>query len=155
MVEHDYVANWCILQLIKAKFFSSKVFPMNIPNPRPCLSLFVVLIVFKYGSPIFDNISWEYPSPSSSIVISENSWTTATFSPRKNKLRRLFLGTYYFDPSKVRSPLVLISIVATSIIIVPMIVNSYLITLKNISTLYSNNCNNEWSNLRNYHAIII
>ena len=32
------------LQLIEAKFFSSKVFPINIPNPNPAFSLF-----FEFG----------------------------------------------------------------------------------------------------------
>ena len=54
-----------------AKFFSSKVFPINIPKPKP--DFFSYLIQdFKYGSPIFDNISFGYPSPSSSIITSVN-----------------------------------------------------------------------------------
>jgi len=58
------------LQFTNAKFFSSKFFPINIPNPRPLLILVVVFMDLRYGSPIFESISLGYPAPSSSIIIS-------------------------------------------------------------------------------------
>ena len=56
-----------------AKFFSSKVFPINIPNPKPALLDNFLSKVFKYGSPILLSISLGNPNPSSSIIISEFS----------------------------------------------------------------------------------
>ena len=41
---------------------------MNSPRPNPFFSLSKGFVDLKYGSPIFDNISLGYPSPSSSIA---------------------------------------------------------------------------------------
>ena len=58
------------LQLIDAKFFSKRVFPINKPRPKPTFDFSIGLLDFKYGSPIFDRISLGKPLPSSSIMIS-------------------------------------------------------------------------------------
>ena len=55
-------------QLTEAKFFSNKVLPMNSPRPNPFFSLSKTLVDLKYGSPIFDNMSLGYPSPSVSYT---------------------------------------------------------------------------------------
>ena len=44
-------------QFTDAKFFSNNVLPIKSPKPNPIFSLLVVLIDFRYGSPIFDKIS--------------------------------------------------------------------------------------------------
>ena len=58
------------LHFTKAKFFSNKVLPINIPRPRPTFDFSMVSFDLKYGSPIFDKMSLGYPFPSSSIIIS-------------------------------------------------------------------------------------
>ena len=62
-----------VLELLKsifAKFFSNKVFPINIPSPKPVADFLSISFDLRYGSPIFDITFLEYPEPSSSINIS-------------------------------------------------------------------------------------
>ena len=54
-----------------AKFFSSKVFPIKVPKPNPCLEELILFKVLIYGSPSLSLSikSFGKPSPSSSIII--------------------------------------------------------------------------------------
>ena len=67
------------LQIIDAKFFSNSVLPIKTPSPKPAFDLSIGLFDLRYGSPIFERTSLEYPLPSSSIVISVISLSLLRF----------------------------------------------------------------------------
>ncbi len=61
-----------LLNLISAKFFSKRVFPIKVPSPNPYFEIWAGLVVLIYGSPSlsFSIKSLGNPGPSSLIITS-------------------------------------------------------------------------------------
>ena len=57
---------------ILAFILSKRVFPINVPSPKPDLKLISLLLDLMYGSPNLSRISTENPGPSSQTFTSVN-----------------------------------------------------------------------------------